>query len=470
MKKFFLIFLLVFSLFLFVSCVEDEDEWEDTEYSGDTTPSDTGYNPDPSDTGDTGSADCGNHTVEDGEVCDGGAKECTAIDTGYTGGYASCRTDCSGWDTRECQGTPVNPEPTDPTTDPTNPTTDPTTDPTNPTTDPTTDPTTPVECTGFSIVPESFTYDPLTYTYHADISDILGDESLKDELRFEFPASDPVAKSYDLDSYNNQNYHTCTECVRVFQDIQNGTPKKQFFQKGGTLNIEKTDSTHGIKGSLKTELIEVTINTDNEGDHSVPVTNGACFEIESILFDNLCVPNCENKVCGDNGCGGTCDPGCSGDDMVCNEDQTGCIEYTCDKVTVDTLTAKTIKPNLKRYYYESTYTPGTGDPSISDNLWFRIKYVDGMHTRNFAETSWEDCADDEQAEGTVCIKIFEDGSAKRYFPNKGTIDVSSLNTTNGTLNAAISNVRLVEVTESGAVVPNGKCIEIMNETLSYTAQ
>lgn len=52
---------------------------------------------------------CGNRSEDPGEVCDGGAKECTEIDSSYTGGYAICKSDCSGWNTDDCQGTPVNP-------------------------------------------------------------------------------------------------------------------------------------------------------------------------------------------------------------------------------------------------------------------------------------------------------------------------------------------------------------------------
>ena len=52
---------------------------------------------------------CGNRSEDPGEVCDGSAKECTEIDSGYTGGYAICKSDCSGWNTDDCQGTPVNP-------------------------------------------------------------------------------------------------------------------------------------------------------------------------------------------------------------------------------------------------------------------------------------------------------------------------------------------------------------------------
>ena len=109
----FLILLLV-SLFL-VSCggskkkpvTPDEPDTEAVDTDTDTTPDPT----------DTGSSDCGNRVLDEGEVCDGDAKECSEIDPSLTG-YAYCKADCSGWDTTGCQS---NQDPTDPTEDPEEP-------------------------------------------------------------------------------------------------------------------------------------------------------------------------------------------------------------------------------------------------------------------------------------------------------------------------------------------------------------
>ncbi|HNT28878.1 MAG TPA: hypothetical protein PKH10_11970, partial [bacterium] len=47
---------------------------------------------------------CGNNTTDTGEVCDGDAKDCTTLGGGYTGGWATCKADCSGYDTSTCVG------------------------------------------------------------------------------------------------------------------------------------------------------------------------------------------------------------------------------------------------------------------------------------------------------------------------------------------------------------------------------
>ena len=49
-------------------------------------------------------ANCGNGVKEDGEKCDGGYKSCKSIDSSFTGGYANCNSNCTGYDTSTCEG------------------------------------------------------------------------------------------------------------------------------------------------------------------------------------------------------------------------------------------------------------------------------------------------------------------------------------------------------------------------------
>ena len=100
MKKVFTLFsLLGFLLLVFVSCGENETKPKPSEPS-DTEAVDTDTEPE-----DTGSAsECGNRIVEEGEICDGGAQECAALNPSYTSGYATCMADCSGWDESDCTG------------------------------------------------------------------------------------------------------------------------------------------------------------------------------------------------------------------------------------------------------------------------------------------------------------------------------------------------------------------------------
>ena len=119
MKKVISLFSILPLVFLFASCggserkpVKHEDP-SDTEVVNDTDPTDEPTNP--TDT----ASNCGNHELEEGEVCDGNAMECNIIDPGYTGGYATCNADCMGWDVSDCQGNQTDPTDTEDPTEPT---------------------------------------------------------------------------------------------------------------------------------------------------------------------------------------------------------------------------------------------------------------------------------------------------------------------------------------------------------------
>ena len=123
MKKSFL-FVFLFLVVFFASCGGAEktpvkpQDLSDNEAVDDADPTDTDpTDTNPTDTNPTDTAsNCGNREIEDGEVCDGNAMECSTLNPNYSG-YAICKGDCSGWDLSGCTG---NSDPTDPT-DPTNP-------------------------------------------------------------------------------------------------------------------------------------------------------------------------------------------------------------------------------------------------------------------------------------------------------------------------------------------------------------
>ena len=45
---------------------------------------------------------CGNGVIDEGEICDGGSKECTEISSVYLPGVVQCRKDCKEWDVSSC--------------------------------------------------------------------------------------------------------------------------------------------------------------------------------------------------------------------------------------------------------------------------------------------------------------------------------------------------------------------------------
>ena len=105
MKKIWMISMLVCALLFAVSCGGGDDDNSDTGADTGDIAGDTG-----ADTGDSGNNDenepdgskCGNKVVDEGEVCDNNAKDCKSIDPDFIGGFAICKSDCSGWDTSYC--------------------------------------------------------------------------------------------------------------------------------------------------------------------------------------------------------------------------------------------------------------------------------------------------------------------------------------------------------------------------------
>jgi hypothetical protein len=53
---------------------------------------------------------CGNGVIDEGEICDGGSKECSAISSVYLSDTAQCKKDCKGWDIRGCDKSCSDPD------------------------------------------------------------------------------------------------------------------------------------------------------------------------------------------------------------------------------------------------------------------------------------------------------------------------------------------------------------------------
>ena len=229
----------------------------------------------------------------------------------------------------------------------------------------------------------------------------------------------------------------------------------------------------------------MTVN--NEGE-STPVNHGACFEIESVLFDNLCVPSCktadgQDKICGSNGCGGFCGENngeCEGENMACSADQTKCEKYECAQVSVNSL--YTTSTSGEKLYYSASYNQTAGSETATNKNTFNLKIrsLSMKKETNLADMKFTTNCDavlggspvpGQPELSSVCMSIQDKSDSNRfYFPKQGTINITTLDS-NGNLSAELSGVRLVETdTSNGIAVAGGKCLDITNETLSYTAQ
>ena len=242
-------------------------------------------------------------------------------------------------------------------------------------------------------------------------------------------------------------------------DEDNQSIGRTYFQESGTLNFtEVKEGTMESKGNGSFRVVEVD-------EDYVPAAGGKCYEFEKIEWDTVCVPDCEGKICGPDGCGGTCGEGC-GTDKTCNAEQTACVDFSCTEITLDT-NAGTYTPDTYVDMYTTIYTPFTGEEDLTDKFLIQL-YDDAEGEQELYNTNYEDCY--------VCLLVFEDMTEdgkrnKEYFQQKGKITFSTSGTN---VTATLSDVRLVEVeidwTGNFTSIPvlDGSCLEIKDTTITYS--
>ena len=428
MKKLLSILFLI-PFFFLASCVsEDGDDPTDTDTENNNSSSDNGSNDTGDNTGDDNqpTTGCGNKIVEESEICDGNAKECTSIDPAYTGGYATCKSDCSGWDMTGCKTNSSNGDAdsgseTGPADSGDSENSD-----------------IPLNCTGISFDSDSF--GKLSYAggFQAKIDADLGN-TLPDDIRFEFFLDDGNRNKeinpgeYDLGTGRNTNYSTCNECLTIYQDITNYSSLDAYtvyFQKTGTMKIDSVDEENFIEGTVSAKLIEVTIDNKNKYT-STPVPNGSCVEIETGTFKKN--PPKE-----------------------------------CKKITIDQLSETYDSDPFEDFYeYTASYSPNSNSKDE-----FRLQIKDGFvsdgSTYNLKGTNYSDS----DKEGAFLF-VFE-STGKSFFQESGSITFTEFDSNNGkSFKATLDSIKLVEVelTETpkhSTPIPGGDCFEITNTTLEYS--
>ena len=292
-----------------------------------------------------------------------------------------------------------------------------------------------------------------------------GDEALEDGFSLQFYKEDLSSQdtltvgTYDLAAGLNANYSSCTECALVYEDLtedENGSAyAKSFFQMEGSLNItEVKKGTIESKGTLTAKVVEVTIA---EGTfESTPVSGGGCYEIQTS-WDTICVPDCTDKICGDDGCGGSCGEEC-GEDLQCSEDGTECIG--CTAITLGDIALQDMGAEEVYWVYGGTFTPNIGDGTIDDALSLQFYAAPEAKEYDLAGTNFATCNE--------CILVFEDANAetgavaRRYFQEKGKITVESFDGPTGNIKTTVTGLQLREATidteYTSTFVKNSKCL------------
>ncbi|MBP5201994.1 hypothetical protein J6253_04570 [bacterium] len=193
---------------------------------------------------------------------------------------------------------------------------------------------------------------------------------------------------------------------------------------------------------------------------------GNCPEGQGCSTDGKCITcSCDGKKCGKNECGKDCGTGCGYDEM-CNADQTGCNK--CDTISLkDLVHTSSSDPANGFYDYTAEYAPNSG--SSKNHFSFRM-YNPPHNYIKFDELPFSSCTlDKPNNANNACafIKEYEgDIITRLYYPQKGIITV--LFNSNGSFYAPVDQqLVLTEVDKvTGEVISGGKCFRITNSQIN----
>jgi hypothetical protein len=181
------------------------------------------------------------------------------------------------------------------------------------------------------------------------------------------------------------------------------------------------------------------------------------------------VPDCTDKVCGDDGCGGSCGDGC-GEDEQCNEDGTSCDK--CTTITLEELAVSDISVENTYWTYNGLYSPNTGDDTVDDQFSLQFYAAPEAKSYDLEGTNYTDC--------TECFLVYEDyvpevSVGKIFFQEKGTVEVESFDAASGNVKATITGLQLREAMISGTdytstFIEDGACLILETGTVDVTAE
>ncbi len=278
----------------------------------------------------------------------------------------------------------------------------------------------------------------------------------RDRMRIEFKNKVDekfMAKvgTYDLGSEENLSGETCKACISINLDPMGG---RRFFQEAGTLVIDEVTDFGKSRGHMENvRFVEAKFKpTGVTTDKVTNVPGGQCFVVKRFDWNTICTPQCDGKVCGDDGCGGTC--GECGFNQECSDDQTQCVASSCTPVTLDQIAGKNFYGQVS---YDATYSPNTGDAAKADA--FKMTFANAKEWGRFDLSA-------EPEDGCVhCLNIEEDDSSKMYKAVSGSLKIDKVDFDVYGMIAEKSagkmeNVVFAELDSDSNVVDGGKCLAV----------
>ncbi len=279
----------------------------------------------------------------------------------------------------------------------------------------------------------------------------------RDRMRIEFKnkiGEKFMAKAgtYDLGTYENQNGETCKTCVSIELDPMSG---RRFFQETGKLVVEESTEFGKSRGYMENvRFVEAKFEPSGISTNEITVVPGGdCFLVKRFDWNTICTPQCDGKVCGDDGCGGNCRDGC-GFNQECRDDQTKCVASSCTPVTLEQIA---VNGGWGPVSYHATYSPNTGDAAKADA--FKMTFANAKEWGRFDLSA-------EPEDGCVhCLNIEEDDSSKMYKAVSGSLKIDKVDFDVYGMIAEKSagkmeNVVFAELDSDSNVVDGGKCLAV----------
>ncbi|MBR4489823.1 hypothetical protein IKP13_04235, partial [bacterium] len=283
-----------------------------------------------------------------------------------------------------------------------------------------------------------------------------GDPAKPDLLWIDFwNGSGEALDKLEVGSYPLTDYESCDTCITLYEDINMSSfaSEKLYSQTSGTFNITKVkEGTKESQGNASFRLVEVN-------EYYQPVEGGACYDVDDLEWDTICIPDCTGKVCGSDGCSSVC--GQCGKNQGCSHDQSKCEDLDlsdCTGISIDFGT-------LKKHFLNSFETSNKdGRPYV-----YMVFFLDDDETK--IKPGTYDLGSDKNLNYGTCseaVKLYaaydpEYGDyTKMYFQHGGTLIIDSVaekNMIKGTISVKLVEADIAE-DNSTTFFTGSKCLEI----------
>ncbi|TNF24283.1 MAG: hypothetical protein EP329_25155 [Deltaproteobacteria bacterium] len=303
-----------------------------------------------------------------------------------------------------------------------------------------------------------------TYAVYQVVGDFGVGDATADILSLEF--YDTATGTFDLGTGDNTDYATCSQCVVLYADYDdtNGAAAT-YFQTAGSITVDAATTPGDADFNVAlTDVSFTEVTIDSTTYASTPVEGGACYTMTGTTAlaatAPACIPNCTDRVCGADGCGGVCGDDCAAGG-TCHLDGSVCEDTpTCMQVTVGGANLVVAGTGLFRVDLSAE---GAGAADLTDLLQLEFYTTD---TGSFDLASGDNA---NYATCVQCVRAFldiENSPSRQFFQTAGTLVVDAASDVSaGPAQVGITGLHLVEVTIDSSTytstpVAGGACIDV----------